>query len=69
MHHRGPHEGRGSSRSEDGASAVEYGLLVAGIAGVVVAIIFLLGGTVRDLFEGTCDTVVTGSGGQMSASC
>lgn len=63
------HHCREGARSEDGASAVEYGLLVAGIAGVVVAIIFLLGGTVRDLFVGTCDTVVTDSGGSMSASC
>ena len=30
---------------ERGASAVEYGLLVAGIAAVVVGIVFVLGGT------------------------
>ena len=32
---------------ERGASAVEYGLLVAGIAAVIVAIVFLLGGTLE----------------------
>ena len=38
---------------ERGASAVEYGLLVAGIAAVIVAIVFLLGGTLRGVFSST----------------
>lgn len=44
---------------EAGASAVEYGLLVAAIAAVVVAIVFLLGGAMNDSFTGTCDTIST----------
>ena len=32
---------------EDGASAVEHGLLVAGIAALIVAIGFLFGGVIR----------------------
>ena len=32
---------------ERGASAVEYGLLVAGIAAVIVAIVFVLGDTLE----------------------
>ena len=40
-------------RDERGASAVEYGLLVAGIAAVVVAAVFLLGGTVKSAFDDT----------------
>lgn len=44
-------------RTEDGASAVEYGLLVAGIAALVVAIVFLLGGVIEDSFTGTCETI------------
>ncbi len=48
---------------EDGASAVEYGLLVAGIAGLVVAIVFAFGGAVTDLFTGTCDSIGAGSSG------
>ena len=36
-------------RSEEGASSVEYGLIVTAIAAVVVAIVFLLGGVVEDL--------------------
>ena len=48
---------------ENGASAVEYGLLVAGIAGLVVAIVFAFGGVVSDLFTGTCDSIGSGSSG------
>lgn len=35
---------------ERGASAVEYGLLVAGIAAVIVAVVFLLGDNILDAF-------------------
>jgi pilus assembly protein Flp/PilA len=38
---------------ERGASAVEYGLLVAGIAAVIVAVVFLLGGTLNGVFTST----------------
>ena len=48
-------------RDEDGASAVEYGLLVAGIAALIVAIVFLFGGVIRDAFQSTCDQVAAGS--------
>jgi len=40
-----------------GASAVEYGLLVAAIAAVIVLVVFLLGGVVRDTFDKTCGAV------------
>ncbi len=42
---------------EAGASAVEYGLLVAGIAALVVAAVFIFGGMVNDIFGGTCDQI------------
>jgi pilus assembly protein Flp/PilA len=42
---------------ERGASAVEYGLLVAGIAAVIVAVVFLLGGQVTDAFQDTCASI------------
>lgn len=48
---------------ERGASAVEYGLLIAGIAAVIVAVVFLLGDVIQGAFQDTCDAV----GG--SASC
>ena len=53
---------------EDGASAVEYGLLIAGIAALIVAVVFFFGGAVGDLFGNTCDTVGTDSGGSMSCA-
>ena len=39
---------------EGGASAVEYGLLVAGIAAVIVIIVFTLGGIVKASFQKVC---------------
>ena len=48
-------------RDEEGASAVEYGLLVAGIAALIVAIVFLFGGMISDVFSSTCDKVATGA--------
>ncbi|CAA9330844.1 MAG: hypothetical protein AVDCRST_MAG72-317 [uncultured Nocardioidaceae bacterium] len=39
--------------SERGASAVEYGLLVALIAAVIVGVVFTLGGTVQGAFTDT----------------
>ena len=42
---------------ERGASAVEYGLLVAGIAAVIVAIVFLLGGTLSGVFNSTNSSI------------
>ena len=43
-----------SSRSSRGASAVEYGLLLAGVAALIVAAVYLFGGGVLTLFSGTC---------------
>ncbi len=58
----------GTSRrsAEDGASAVEYGLMVAGIAGLIAAVVFVFGDTVGGLFEGTCTSISSGSSGQMA---
>jgi pilus assembly protein Flp/PilA len=42
---------------ERGASAVEYGLLIAGIAALIVAIVFLFGGALNGVFQDTCDKV------------
>lgn len=46
--------------NERGASAVEYGLLVAGIAAVVVALVFVLGGKIHHAFSDTCNAIQTG---------
>ncbi len=37
-----------------GASAVEYGLLVAAIAAVIVTLVFGIGAVVRGAFQNTC---------------
>ncbi len=46
-------------RDEQGASAVEYGLLVAGIAAVIVLIVFTLGGQISSAFTHTSDCIST----------
>ena len=46
-----------SEVDEQGASAVEYALLVASIAGVIVLIIFALGSVVHGLFGSTCSRI------------
>jgi pilus assembly protein Flp/PilA len=46
-------------RKDDGASAVEYGLLVAAIAALIVIIVFALGGLVKSIFKTTCDNIAT----------
>jgi len=52
---RDPH--RTLSRDEAGASAVEYGLLIAGIAALIVTVIFAFGGTISTVFSNSCGTV------------
>lgn len=46
-----------TDQRDSGASAVEYGLLVAGIAAVIIAIVFLLGGTLDGLFNDVNDCI------------
>ncbi len=48
-------------KSEEGASAVEYGLLVAAIAAAIVLIVFLLGDVVTEVFTDTCDQISAGA--------
>ena len=52
---------------ERGASAVEYGLLVAAIAAAIVIIVFLLGDVVAEVFTNTCGDVATEAG--TTATC
>jgi pilus assembly protein Flp/PilA len=41
-------------REDDGASAVEYGLLVAAIAAIIILVVFALGSFVKGAFKDTC---------------
>jgi len=47
---------------ERGASAVEYGLLIAGIAALIVVVVFAFGGVISNIFSDTCDSVGQSSG-------
>jgi pilus assembly protein Flp/PilA len=47
---------------ERGASAVEYGLLITGIAALIVIVVFAFGGVVSNIFKATCDSVGTSAG-------
>ena len=50
-----------SKMDERGASAVEYGLLIAGIAALIVAVVFLFGGMISGVFTETCDEISSGA--------
>jgi pilus assembly protein Flp/PilA len=49
------------ARSEEGATAVEYGIMVALIAIVIIAAVFALGGTLSDNFTDV-DTCIGAAG-------
>ena len=49
-----------AKRGEDeGASAVEYGLLVAAIAAIIILVVFALGTFVKGAFKDTCTAFKT----------
>jgi pilus assembly protein Flp/PilA len=56
-------------KNEEGASAVEYGLLVAAIAAVIVLIVFALGSVVKGAFSKTCNDIQTGAPVSSTANC
>ena len=58
-----------SRRNEDGASAVEYGLLVAGIAALIVTVVFVFGGVIKKSFSSTCGAISGGATATSAASC
>lgn len=55
--------GRLDVKSEKGATAVEYGIMVAAIAAVIVAVVFLIGDQIVAAFE----TVLVALGGTLPA--
>jgi len=48
------------TKSERGATAVEYGLLVALIAVAIIAAVTLLGGNLRDMFNNVAGDIPAG---------
>jgi pilus assembly protein Flp/PilA len=58
---------RRHAKDDTGASAVEYGLLIAAIAAVIVVVVFALGSVVKNKFQNTCNGV--GGTATVTASC
>ena len=56
-------------KDETGASAVEYGLLLAAIAAIVAAILLLLGPQVKASFQKSCDAIKTSNAGGTASTC
>jgi pilus assembly protein Flp/PilA len=61
-------------RDDDGASAVEYGLLVAAIAAIIILVVFAVGSWVKGAFKDTCDSFnsagsVNRAGNAANVSC
>jgi pilus assembly protein Flp/PilA len=61
-------------RDDEGASAVEYGLLVAAIAAIIILVVFAVGSWVKGAFKDTCDAFnnagsVTRAGAASTQSC
>ena len=52
---------RTEDRDERGASAVEYGLLIAGIAALIVVVVFAFGGTIEGIFSNTDSAIQSGA--------
>ena len=58
-------------KTEDGASAVEYGLIVFAIAALVTLIVFSLGVLNHELFSNSCNSIKAGydTAGYSTTSC
>jgi pilus assembly protein Flp/PilA len=54
---------RTALRHDEGASAVEYGLLVAAIAAIIVGVVFILGGKVSSAFSKTNNCISNSGSG------
>ncbi len=57
----------GRLRRDEGASAVEYGLLVALIAVIIAGTVALLGGALSDKFRESCSAVA--NAGDAAGEC
>lgn len=44
-------------KNEDGATAIEYGLIAAGIALAIAAVVFTMGDDLREMFYGMSDAI------------
>jgi pilus assembly protein Flp/PilA len=53
---------RAARFDQRGATAVEYGLLIVGIAAVIALIVFAFGHVLVSVFDDTCDSLGSKSG-------
>jgi pilus assembly protein Flp/PilA len=53
---------------DTGASAVEYSLIVAAIAAIIVAIVFAVGASTKRLFSDTCDSFKNNASASVSSA-
>jgi pilus assembly protein Flp/PilA len=60
---------RNVMKREEGATAVEYGLMVAAIAAVIVVVVFALGRIVNSKFEKTCNAIKSGGSNTTTTGC
>ena len=60
---------RFAKMEERGASAVEYGLLIAGIAALIVVVVFAFGGSLKGIFNETCSAVTKSASNAANKSC
>ena len=51
-----------AQKVDEGASAVEYALLVAAIAALIVIVVFAFGGLINNIFDDTCNSIGSNSG-------
>ena len=61
-------DARLAKMDERGASAVEYGLLIAGIAALIVVVVFAFGGVIKNIFSNTCKSVGKSAAGGAAAA-
>ncbi|WP_426244137.1 Flp family type IVb pilin [Nocardioides sp. LHG3406-4] len=54
---------------ERGASAVEYGLLVSGIAAVIAVAVYAFGGVAGEVSLDSCKHITSATGTTISTSC
>ena len=55
-------DARLAKMDERGATAVEYGLLITGIAALIVVVVFAFGGVVKNIFNNTCNSLGASAG-------
>lgn len=63
------HHYEAPSRTEVAASAVEYSLIVAAIAGIITAIVFSLGALTGESYQRTCDNLMDAYPAGTAPSC